>query len=148
MKKEYRAFNFDLDTKAMFSELGSKTKGYDVLRRWFEKNRCEHRQGSGYRSLFPLTQIEATKLVERLGSENPWLASCVNRFDVTNSGANDFNFTDTLRVAALSAARNVAGINDADSAAASAQNVAADQKAIPADEFVKNVERENENVNE
>ena len=147
-KKEFRAFNFDLNTNEMFASLGSKTKGYVILRRWFEKNGAVHRQGSGYRSLAPITKGAATKLVRKLGTENPWLATCIRTFDVTSSGENDFDFTKTLRLAAEAASKNVTGANNAESAAASAQKAAEDQKAVPADEFVKSVERENENVNE
>ena len=143
----YRWFIFDLDTNKMAEVLGSKTKGYAILRRWFKKNGCGHEQGSVYRSLKPIGREFLGDFTDSLGKENPWLATTVKKFAISSSGAKNYDFTESLRDAALSA-EGVAGANDAESAAASAQKAAEDQKAVPADEFVKSVERENENVNE
>ncbi len=40
-----RAINFDLDTNQMLILLGSKTKGYSILKKEFKKLGFEHRQG-------------------------------------------------------------------------------------------------------
>ena len=148
MSGQYRFFFFDFDTAEMGRLLNSETKGYSIVRRWFKKNDVTHIQGSGYRSKNPLTKDDALAVVRKLGAENPWLATTVKSFVVTNAGKKDYDFSDAVRNAAAASSKNVAGANDAESAAASAQKAAEDQKAVPADEFVKTVEREVENVNE
>lgn len=148
MSGQYRFFFFDFNTAEMGRLLNAETKGYSIVRRWFKKNDVIHVQGSGYRSLKPLTRTAALSLVKKLGSENPWLATTVKSFVVTNAGKKDYDFSDAVRNAAAASSKNVAGANDAESAAASAQKAAEDQRAVPADEFVKTVERENGNVNE
>lgn len=149
MSGRYRFFFFDFDTAEMGRLLNSETKGYSIVRRWFKKNDVTHIQGSGYKSKNPLTADDALAMVRKLGAENPWLATTVKSFVVTSGGKKDYDFSDDVRDAAAAAVKeSVAGANDAESAAASAQKAAEDQKAVPADEFVKIVERENENVNE
>lgn len=111
MRKEYRAVNFDLNTDAMQQVLGSKTKGYGLIKKSMENLGFEHRQGSGYRSLEPMTRAEAETFTHNLGRENPWLADCVKTFDITNSGIADYDFTDILRNAAYEAAHDVDGAN-------------------------------------
>lgn len=115
MNGEYRSVHFDLDTKAMKRATGSSTKGYRQLKRSFEKFGFSHRQGSGYRSNNPMDKDEATVFVEKFGAENSWLADCLKSFEMTNSGASDYDFTEPLRDAARVAAqakqKNVTGEN-------------------------------------
>lgn len=46
--KTIKIINFDLDTNKMLACLGSKTEGYNILRRELEQLGFIHRQGSGY----------------------------------------------------------------------------------------------------
>ena len=57
MIKAFRAINFDLDTNQMLFALGSKTAGYDKLKKSFKKVGFIHRQGSGYVSKKPITSL-------------------------------------------------------------------------------------------
>ena len=107
MKRQYRAVNFDLDTKAMFEVLGSKTKGYAIIKKSMKEFGFIHRQGSGYRSGKPLNKMELDEFVDNFGKSNPWLADCVKAFDVTDSGRTDFDFTETLKQSARSVKENV-----------------------------------------
>ena len=112
MSGQYRSLHFDFSTKNMKEELGSSTKGYAIIRKSLESNGFAHHQGSGYRSVKPMTKDEATVFVEKLGKENPWLANCTKSFEMTNSGRKDYDFTDTVRAAARSAkSENVTGSN-------------------------------------
>lgn len=148
MSAQYRWFLFDLDTKGMENVLGSQTKGYGILRQWFTKHGFEHKQGSVYRTLKPMARSVLGNVVDQLGQENPWLATTVNNFAVTSSGAKDYDFTASLRAAASAASKNVAGANNAGSATASAKNVAAAQLAISPEDLLKQAAAENVNVND
>ncbi|MBR1746964.1 MAG: hypothetical protein IJ735_01990 [Clostridia bacterium] len=82
-KASLRAINFDLDTNQMMFALGSKTAGYDKLKKSFKKVGFIHRQGSGYVSKKPLTNAQLMKAVKNVSKENAWLATCLNVIDVT-----------------------------------------------------------------
>lgn len=107
MKRQYRAVNFDLDTKAMLEVLGSRTKGYALIKKSMKEFGFVHRQGSGYRSIRPLNRDEIVAFVKKIGISNPWLADCVKAFDVTDSGRTDFDFTEALKQSARSVKENV-----------------------------------------
>ena len=81
--KNYKAVNFDLDTNQMLLTLGSKTAGYDKLKKSFKKVGFIHRQGSGYISKKPLSNMEMTGVLRKIAKNNPWLGACLNKMDVT-----------------------------------------------------------------
>lgn len=81
--KNYKAVNFDLDTNQMLLMLGSKTAGYDKLKKSFKKVGFIHRQGSGYISKKPLSNMEMTGVLRKIAKNNPWLGACLNKMDVT-----------------------------------------------------------------
>ena len=115
MRGQYRSVNFDLDTKAMQEVLGSKTKGYSLIKKSMKEFGFSHRQGSGYRSEKPMTRDESIQFAKSFGKANPWLTDCVKAFDVTNSGRADYDFTDTVKNAARSAqttSESVSGNNE------------------------------------
>lgn len=83
MIKAFRAINFDLDINQMAVVLGSKTAGYNKLKKSFKKVGFIHRQGSGYVSQKPITRFNTTQAIKIVARQNPWLLSCVNKMDVT-----------------------------------------------------------------
>lgn len=96
-KKSRRAINFDLN-QASLRELypsDNEKDAYADIRSFLEKNGFEHRQGSGYVSLAPLTDYAVTLVVEQLSASLQWLADCISTFDVTNIGQ-IFDMKDTL----------------------------------------------------
>lgn len=78
-----RAVNFDLDINQMALVFGSKTVGYEKLKKSFKKIGFIHRQGSGYVSKKPLTNAQLMKAIKVVSKENTWLATCLNIMDVT-----------------------------------------------------------------
>ncbi len=95
----FKAINFDLDTEQMEIELGSKTKGYSLLKKSFKKIGFSHRQGSGYVSRKPLSDVQVTGVLKKIAKQNPWLSTCINRMDITEVG-NMFDVSDFVRKAA------------------------------------------------
>lgn len=85
MKKRRRAINFDLDTHAlqMYYPNQDYHQAYYDVRKFFENNGFDHRQGSGYVSDKPLYFSDVVTLCGRLNARFPWLGSCVSVFDVT-----------------------------------------------------------------
>lgn len=98
-KASLRAINFDLDTNQMMFALGSKTAGYDKLKKSFKKVGFIHRQGSGYVSKKPLTNAQLMKAVKNVSKENAWLATCLNVIDVTKV-EKVYDLTATVKVEA------------------------------------------------
>ncbi len=95
--KQYKAFNFDLSVRALQENYPGTNyrQAYQDIRQFLEDNGFEHRQGSGYRSINEMSDIEVTLLVVRLGRSFPWLGKCVKHFDVTNIGSN-YDLCDLL----------------------------------------------------
>lgn len=89
-RRQYKALNFDLDTKALerYYPSSSYRQAYRDIRHFLQSNGFEHRQWSGYRSEQAMSDAEITLLITRLNTRFPWLSKCVNRFDVTNIGKN------------------------------------------------------------
>lgn len=83
-----KAINFDLDTKALQEFYPNKNwrKAFDDLKSLFIENGFEHRQGSGYISLQPISNTAVLKTIKLTVKSFPWFAQCVNHFDVTNIG--------------------------------------------------------------
>ena len=46
----------------------------------------EHRQGSGYTSVKPITHVDALVCITNITTELNWLSDCVKKFDVTDIG--------------------------------------------------------------
>lgn len=65
---------------------GHHTKGYKDVQNFMKQNYFEHRQGSGYRSLNPLSDIEVMQIAADLNKAFPWFGQCINKFDVTDVG--------------------------------------------------------------
>lgn len=80
-----KAINFDLDTAKM-KDLGSYPNGYQQLEKSFKKYGFIHRQGSGYNSIKGMTESDIQYVVKQVVQENPWLAECVKKIDVTDIG--------------------------------------------------------------
>ncbi len=80
-----RAINFDLDTNTM-KEKGVYPDGYRQLGKSFEKQGFLHRQGSGYNSKFQISNNQVKRTLLKVMEENPWLAECVKKIDVTDIG--------------------------------------------------------------
>jgi len=74
----FKALNFDLDTHQLQKNYhgANYRHAYDDLRRFFQKHRFSHRQGSGYIS----------DLMDELSQQLSWIGICVNKIDVTNVG--------------------------------------------------------------
>lgn len=84
----HKAFNFDLviaELKQHYPD-GHHTKAYKDIQIFMRKNGFSHRQGSGYRSERQMSDVEVLNIVEKLHTEFPWFANCVNKFDVTDVG--------------------------------------------------------------
>ena len=87
-EKYQRAFNFDLDKKAL-KDQGFEVKfpkalvPYKMIAAELKKMGIEHRQYSGYRSQKPLSNKEALDIILRLDEALPWLCYCVKKFDIT-----------------------------------------------------------------
>ena len=84
--KNYRAYNFDLDTKKLKENFKNYTDAYKLLENSFKKYGVAHRQGSGYVTTKKITTFEAVTLIKKLSTELKWLSDCVKKFDVTNVG--------------------------------------------------------------
>lgn len=79
------ALNFDLDTektKAVFGSRGT-APAYTAIKEYLEAHGFEHRQYSGYRTVEPMDQLEALRIVKETYQSFPWLCNCVQRMDLT-----------------------------------------------------------------
>ncbi len=84
----HKAFNFDLviaELKCHYPN-GHHTKAYKDVQVFMQNTGFEHRQGSGYRSKTPLTDVDVLDIVDRLYTTFPWFVHCVRKFDVTDVG--------------------------------------------------------------
>lgn len=90
--KMKKAINFDLDTKKLkeiYCTAGKPLeylKGYKEIKEFMKENGFAHRQWSGYVSDNPMSKMQVERFVEKMTNELPWLAKCVNKFDVTDIG--------------------------------------------------------------
>jgi virulence-associated protein VapD len=90
----YKAFNFDLDKKALIEAgflmdspiISERLKPYRLIAKEMKKFGISHRQYSGYRSNSPIDEAIAANIAKQLGTNLPWLEKCIQRFDVTNIG--------------------------------------------------------------
>lgn len=103
-KKRLIAINFDLDTKKLkdvyVSLTGKKyNRAYYDIKSFMKKNGFSHRQGSGYISKEPMTEMTATLAVKKMGNLMPWLKECTKKIDLTIVG-NQFDLTDVLKTKA------------------------------------------------
>ena len=89
-QRRYKAINFDLSSDCLREEFGGeqgRRKGYTQIKSFLTKEGFAHRQWSGYVSLKPKTNAEMYDIIDRLAQQCRWLDKCVNKFDVTNVGA-------------------------------------------------------------
>lgn len=96
-----KAFNFDLviaELKQHYPD-GHHTKAYKDVQGFMTRNGFAHRQGSGYLSKEPLSDLDVIDLIDRLQGALPWFAQCVNKFDVTDVGEM-YDLKPMFRVAA------------------------------------------------
>ncbi len=88
--KHRKALYFDLrvkDLKEHFSE-SNPNGAYRKIQDYLVKRNFSHEQYSGYHSQHKTTDLEIFDLVREMSRELPWLALCLNHFEVTNIGAN------------------------------------------------------------
>ncbi len=83
--KRKRAINFDLDTAKLkeFYPKRNWRNAYKDIKKFFDDNNFTHRQGSGYISDEALSDRQIAEISRKISKTFPWLADCVNRFDVT-----------------------------------------------------------------
>jgi hypothetical protein hcinC1_10646 len=110
-RRKKKAINFDLDTAKM-KKFSLYPAGYKLLKKSFQGLGFEHRQGSGYISAEKLDSDQINDIIGVIIQENPWLAECVRKIDVTDIGRqHDLTsvvkeyaaLTDDLQVAAQTA---------------------------------------------
>lgn len=110
-RRKKKAINFDLDTVKM-KKFSLYPAGYKLLKKSFQGLGFEHRQGSGYISAEKLDSDQINDIIGLIIQENPWLAECVRKIDVTDIGRqHDLTsvvkeyaaLTDDLQVAAQTA---------------------------------------------
>ncbi len=80
-----KAINFDLNTNRM-KELDLYPKGYRLLGNSLHRQGFTHRQGSGYVSKGKIDSLQVNRAILAIVKENPWLAECVKKIDVTDIG--------------------------------------------------------------
>lgn len=88
--KKLKALYFDLkikELKAHYSET-DPTGAYRKIKIFLTKRNFSHEQYSGYHSNYKTTDLEIFDLIDEMNRTFPWLAKCVNHFEVTNIGAN------------------------------------------------------------
>lgn len=77
----------------MLACLGSKTEGYNILRRELEQLGFIHRQGSGYISEIKISFSDIRVILSSIGQRQDWLGKCVKKFDVSIAENNlDFRY--------------------------------------------------------
>ena len=79
---------FDLDTKNLQKYYPNKNwrAAYGDIKKFFDKNGFDWRQGSLYVSRTSTTFSKVSKVLDRLSKDKPWLALCVRDCTVTNVG--------------------------------------------------------------
>lgn len=110
-RRKKKTIHFDLDTEKM-KKFSLYPAGYKLLKKSFQGLGFEHRQGSGYISAEKLDSDQINDIIGVIIQENPWLAECVRKIDVTDiSRQNDLTsvvkeyaaLTDDLQVVAQTA---------------------------------------------
>ncbi|MCL1798398.1 MAG: hypothetical protein FWG23_01470 [Eggerthellaceae bacterium] len=86
-KRENRkSVNFDLVTLKLceaFGESGT-SKAYAKIKRFMQHHGFEHRQYSGYVSGRRMSYVETYDLIRDMKRQMPWLAQCIQKFDITD----------------------------------------------------------------
>ena len=93
--QSFKAINFDLDTNKLKEKFENYTQAYNDVRKAFHKQGFEHRQGSGYVSDHPVTNLDVYVCVINIMIELNWLPNCVKKFDVTDIG-DTYDMTDII----------------------------------------------------
>ena len=82
-----KAINFDIDTKKYEKHTGRKAPtAYAEIKQFLKKNGFEHRQGSGYISIFEKPLPKVSQDLNNMGNTFPWLKHCIKRIDATSLG--------------------------------------------------------------
>lgn len=89
-----KAFNFDLGTDALKSELEIRDtrKPYSEIRSAFDALGVEHRQYSGYISREPISKARAFSIMEQVARELPWFMKVAQRCDITSAPGGSYDF--------------------------------------------------------
>ncbi len=93
--QSFKAINFDLDTNKLKEKFENYTQAYNDVRKAFHKQGFEHRQGSGYVSDHPVTNLDVYVCVINIMIDLNWLPDCVKKFDVTDIG-DTYDMTDVI----------------------------------------------------
>lgn len=64
--------------------VNGRSKAYSRIKRFLLRNDFEHKQWSGYVSKERLSYAEVYLILDNLMDALPWLARCVNSFDITD----------------------------------------------------------------
>lgn len=86
----YKALYFDLGVNALkenYSETNPQG-AYKRIKEFLREHDFLHEQYSGYHSKYRTTDMDVVELIDQMNSALPWLAPCVNRFEVTDIGEN------------------------------------------------------------
>lgn len=88
--KHYKALYFDLCVKNLEKYYSAKNPrgAYQKIQKFLLRRKFSHEQYSGYHSEYKTTDLEIFDLVHEMSGELPWLAKCLNHFEVTNVGTN------------------------------------------------------------
>ena len=88
--RTYKALYFDMRIKALKQYYScSNPKGaYLKIQNFLVGRNFSHVQYSGYHSIYRTTDLEIFDLIREMDNTFPWLQYCMNRFEVTNIGAN------------------------------------------------------------
>ncbi len=97
MERKYlKAINFGLSVHELEKFYQDYRKAYYDVKKFFARQRFDHRQGSGYVSRKKLAQADIIDLLDLMNTELPWMSDCVTKIDVTNIGA-QHDLKDMLR---------------------------------------------------
>ncbi|MCD8045354.1 MAG: hypothetical protein LUE90_01630 [Clostridiales bacterium] len=86
---QYKALYFDLSVKQLrkYFSATDPNRAYRKIKRFLLSRNFSHVQYSGYHSDYRTTDLRIFDLIMEMNKQLPWLAKCVNRFEVTNVGA-------------------------------------------------------------
>ncbi|WP_052212515.1 hypothetical protein [Anaerovibrio lipolyticus] len=78
---------FDIDTKVCRKILGKNyNKIYKDIQTFMENQGFEHRQGSVYHSINPITRIKTNGIIKNLIKEMPYITKCIRDITQTRIG--------------------------------------------------------------
>ena len=88
--RRLKALYFDMRIKDLEKYYSAKNpkNAYKRIKRFMNAHGFVHEQYSGYHSSSRMTDLEIFDLIYLMSNTYPWLKHCMNRFEVTNIGAN------------------------------------------------------------